>query len=122
TQKSLIQVLPNQTVLGAQARPGPLPMFGNLADRIAYRAALAKLPESNLVAGQKVIDRLQPELDGKIDAELSQTNQLLREHLWKRLKDWNVSPDYKVAFSTSDRLCWDYRLNSQPISWTPGPA
>ncbi len=117
TQRVGVQVMPNQQVTGARARPTPLPIFNNLADRIAYRAALSRLHESNIVAGQRVMERLQPELDTKIDAKLAEANTLFREQLWQRLTDWNVLPEYRAAFSSSDRLHWDYRLGNNPIPW-----
>ncbi len=117
TQKSMVQVMPNQLVTGAHARPTPLPMLNSLADRIAYKAALARLPESNLIAGQKVINRLQPEIDAKIDANLADVNSLIHQQVWTRLKSWNVMPDYKATFSSQERLFWDYRLGTQPLAW-----
>lgn len=121
TQRVGVQVMPNQQVTGARARPTPLPMFNNLADRIAYRAAMSRLHESNIVAGQRVMERLQPELDTKIDAKLAEANTLFREELWQRLTDWNVVPEYRAAFSSSDRLYWDYRLRSDPVPWQAPP-
>jgi len=115
TQKAVVQVMPNLMVTGAQTRPGPLSMFGNLGNRMAYRAAMARLPESNLIAGQKTISRLQPEMDQKIDSQLAEADKLVRDNLWKRLETWNVLPEYKAAFSTAERLHWDYRLRTDPV-------
>ena len=117
TQKAIVQVMPNQVVTGAQTNPGPLSMFGNLGNRMAYRAAIARLPESNMIAGQKTINRMQPEMDRKIDTQLAEADRAVRDNLWKRLEVWNVLPEYKAAFSTTDRLIWDYRLRTEPVPY-----
>lgn len=116
TQKATIQVLPNQTIVGAKSRPRPV--LGSLADKIAYKAAQARLPESNLIAGQRTMERLQPLVDSQIDQNLAETNRLIRQHLWTRLKEWGVLPQRKAAFSNHHRLYWDYRLGDQPIVWS----
>ena len=119
TQQTIVQVAPQQTVVGAQTRPMAIPLFNNMADRIAYRAAMNRLPQSNLIAGQKVISRVQPEIDQKIDAQLSAANEAIRNQLWTLLKEWNVQPEHKAAFSSAERLHWDYRLAEQPLTWIP---
>ncbi|MCG6154752.1 hypothetical protein [Rubinisphaera margarita] len=115
TQKAVIQVMPNQRVMNARTPQGRLPIFGRLADRIAYNAAVARTPQSNMIAGQRMLDKLQPQLDSEFDRQLSEADRSLQNDLWARLEDWNVAPQQKSAFSSADRLYWDYRLTEKMI-------
>jgi len=118
TQKAVIQVLPNQRVMNARTPQGRMPIFGRLADRIAYNAAVARTPQSNMIAGQRLLEKLQPKLDSEFDSQLSQVDRSLRNDLWARLEEWNVAPQQKSAFSSADRLFWDYRFTEKTVPFT----
>ncbi len=122
TQKAVIQVLPNQRVMNARTPQGRMPIFGRLADRIAYNAAVARTPQSNMIAGRRLLEKLQPQLDSEFDSQLSQADRNLQENLWARLEEWNVAPQQKAAFSSADRLFWDYRLTEKVIPFAAAEA
>ena len=121
TSKAIIQVMPNQRVLNARSLQGRMPIFGRLADQLAFNIAVNRTPQSNIAAGQKMLNRLQPELDGEIDKNLAQTNQLLNQQVWARLRDWNIEPHQKKTMSSADRLYWDYQIGSTNISYPDQP-
>ena len=121
TSKAIIQVMPNQRVLNARSLQGRMPIIGRLADQLAYNIAVNRTQQSNIVAGQKILNRVQPKIDTEIDRNLSQTNQLLKQQVWQRLRDWNIEPHYKNTMSSADRIYWDYQIGNTNIPYPEQP-
>ncbi len=115
TKKATLLVMPNQKVLGAQTRHSRMPLLGPLANQIALGAAIAHTPQSNLIAGQKLIRKLQPRIDTQTDQNLKLVNKTLKEKVWDRLEQIKMVPVRQSAFSTDKKLYSDFQFSSQPV-------
>ncbi len=115
TRKATLLVMPNQKVLGARTRHSRMPILGPLANQIALEAAIAHTPQSNLIAGQKLMRRLQPQIDTQTDQNLKLVNQSLKEKLWDRLEQLKLMPIKRAAFSTDNKLFIDFQFSKQPV-------
>ncbi len=115
TRKATLLVMPDQKVLGAHSRHSRMPLLGPLADQIALGAAVAHTPQSNLIAGQKLIRKLQPLIDTQTDQNLTLVNKELQEKVWTRLEQINLMPLSRAALSTGKKLIFDYRFSKQPV-------
>ncbi len=115
TKKATLLVMPNQKVLGAQTRHSRMPLLGPLANQIALGAAIAHTPQSNLIAGQKLIRKLQPQIDTQTDQNLKLANKALKEKVWDRLEQIKLVPVRQSAFSTDKKLYSDFQFSSQPV-------
>ncbi|MCA8986950.1 MAG: hypothetical protein KDA78_04885 [Planctomycetaceae bacterium] len=118
-QMAIIQVMPNQRVMSARTPQGRMPLFGRMADRIAYNVAVSRTGESNLHAGQRLIQRLQPELDRSLDTELAKVNKTLQEKVWTQATQQGIEPVASRSFSSADRMYFDYRWGESPLKFTP---
>ena len=116
TQKSTVLVMPNQKMIGAQSRLSNRPLIGPLADEIALRAAKMHTAQGNLVAGQKIVERLQPKIDSQIEQRLKLSNQWLKQNIWDRLEQLDLSPVSRSSFSTQDKLFFNYQFLEQPVN------
>lgn len=116
TLKATLSVMPDQKVVGVRTRHSRVPLLGPLADQIALGTAIVRTPQSNLIAGQKLIRRLQPQVDQQIEQNLKRANQWLQEKIWNRLEQSNLSPQSRSAFSTNDKLLLDYRFSEKPVN------
>lgn len=118
-QTAIIQVMPNQRVMSARTPQGRMPLFGRMADRIAYNVAVSRTGESNLHAGQRLIQRLQPELDRSLDTELAKVNKTLQEKVWSQATQQGIEPVASRSFSSADRMYFDYRWGESPLKFSP---
>ncbi len=119
TKKAVLTVMPNQIVLGAQTRHSMMPLLGPLADQIALGTAMARTPQSNLIAGQKLIRRLQPQIDTQTDQNLKKANQFLKEKIWDRLEQLKLAPARRSAFSTDSKIYADFQFAKQAVTQAP---
>lgn len=111
----------NQTLNAQTPLTGTL--FGNLANRIAYRVAENRQPQAEAIARQRVADRLYPKFDGEIDQRLADANQVLTGQLRSKLESTGLQPSSLKLCSSDSYLQMGIGLSQadEPVD-TPAPS
>lgn len=111
----------NQTLNAQTPLTGTL--FGNLANRIAYRVAENRRPQAEAIARQRVADRLYPKFDGEIDQRLGDANQVLTGQLRSKLENTGLQPSSLKLCSSDTYLQMGIALSQadEPVN-TPAPS
>jgi hypothetical protein len=109
----------NQT-LGAMT-PLRGSLIGGLADRIAFRAAERRKPESEAIARDRVVDKVYPEFNGKIDKQLSTANHLLERTVRQRLEVAKLVPSSQSVSTTDTCMSYAALVGSESVAASISP-
>ena len=121
TKHARVHVRARNQTLGAMT-PLSGSLFGGLADRIAFRAAERRKPESEAIARDRVVEKVYPAFDGEIDKQLTAANQLLEQTLRKRLEAVKLAPTTQSASTTDNRLIYAAMIGSDAGSSSISPV
>jgi hypothetical protein len=101
----------NQTVGAVTPFTGTL--IGGIADRIAFRAAEKRKPESEAIARDRVAERVFPEFDNGVDKQLGNANDQLEQRLRPILQRTNFMPSQQQLSSTDTYLNYSIQLGEE---------
>jgi hypothetical protein len=97
----MVYVDPNNTTVGAETKASGMPLFGALTERMAVRIAGKKRGESEAIAAQRLQARVVPQLDTRLNDEVTKANSRLQGETKKRLQDNGLYPE-RVRVRTSE--------------------
>ena len=120
TKHATVYVRARNQTLGAMT-PLTGTLFGGLADRIAYRAAERRKPESEAIARDRVVDKVYPEFDGEIDKKLSTANQQLEQTARKQLEAVKLVPSTQSVTTTDHCLTYAAMIGSATATASISP-
>ena len=120
TKHATVHVRARNQTLGAMT-PLSGSLFGGLADRIAYRAAERRKPESEAIARDRVVEKVYPAFDGEIDKQLTTANQLLEQTARKRLEAAKLAPTSCSVSTTDNRLTYAAMIGSDAANALTSP-
>jgi hypothetical protein len=110
TGAGTISVNPNNTTTGVATRFSRAPIFGRIADRIAYREAEARRGESQAIAAQRVESRVLPEFNREVNNAFAKSEQDLQTELYDHLRETGLYPDAMLYQTTETELRANTRL------------
>ncbi|MBC8116253.1 MAG: hypothetical protein H7062_17840 [Candidatus Saccharimonas sp.] len=120
TKHATVHVRARNQTLGAMT-PLSGSLFGGLADRIAYRAAERRKPESEAIARDRVVEKVYPAFDGEIDKKLTTANQLLEQTVRKRLETAKLAPTSQSVCTTDNCLTYAALIGSDAANTSLSP-
>lgn len=109
TRHAVVHVQARNQTLGART-PLTGTLFGDFADRIAYRAAQRKQPEAEAIARDRVAERVFPEFDSEVDKNLAKANEQLEGTVRKALRKSNLMPSQQLASSTDTSMTYSAQI------------
>jgi hypothetical protein len=112
TRHAIVHARANNQTVGAMT-PYSGTLIGSLADRIAYREAERRRPQSEQIARDKLVERVYPEFDSSIDHQLAMANDRLNDVVRPKLREWNMLPSVQKVASSGSHLFYCVQLGGK---------
>ena len=119
TRHAVVFVRARNQTLGAMTPLTGTPL-GAIANRIAYREAERRRPQSEAIARERVAERVFPEFDRAIDQQLASLNEQWDEKVLKWLKGADLLPTEQQVWTTETSLHYSAQFSADSPSPTLG--
>ncbi len=103
TLPAQINVYPRNTTTGIATGASGMPIFGQIANRIASDQVEAKRGEAEAITASRVRERVLPRFNSEVDSSFATQGQQLDKELFAGLRSTNLFPD-AYSYQTTDRL------------------
>ena len=114
---------PHNFTRGVRSPATGFPLLGPLVDQIVYSRAEARRPEAEAIAAERLKQRVLPEFDRNIDAELGRANAKLKSWIRPQLAKLKLNPDSMLFTSTDQHLVMNVRFGiARPDTRSPAAA
>lgn len=110
TSPAYTSVSANNTTTGASTRLSGVPLFGQVAQRVAIREATARRPQAESIAAGRVTEKVTPRFNQEVDQSFANATADLERNLYKGLKEAGLYPDREAYSSTHDKILISTRL------------
>ncbi len=94
----------NNTTTGATTRFSGMPLFGQMANRVAMREAAARRPQSEAIAQGRVSSRVTPKFNEEVDNAFAKATTQMDAELVQGLKAAGIYPDRQAFSSTGSEI------------------
>ncbi len=100
-----------------------VPLLGSWLDEYVIEEAIKRGPEAEAMTRQKIVDRVVPEFNRKINTSLAEANKELTNNTYRRLANQNLYPTNMRTFSTETHLLTDSMIrNLSELGGSPPPT
>ena len=119
TRSAVVFVDPQTQITGTSTPLDQVPVLGNIAGRIAYRAAEKRKPEADAIARQRVTQRVQPEFNRQIDEQLGKVNTALDRSVRTPLRELELLPSAERVCTNRTHLFYSAFLEGENAGREP---
>ncbi len=112
TRHALVSARAQNENLGASTRFDGTPLQP-IVTPFVLKAAEQRRPQAEAVARDRVVDRIYPEFDARIDRELAGLNDRLEASVQRPLRERNLLPSTQKCVSTDRELHYAARLSAE---------
>ncbi|WP_437202547.1 hypothetical protein [Planctomicrobium sp. SH664] len=124
-----VSVRANNQTVGASTKFSGLPLFGRIADNIAFREASSRTPQANAMAAGKISNEVRQKLNDEADRQFANASKELQTKTYGPLRKYDLYPDVIAVNSTDKELRFWSRLlgptevaGSRPAPMPPVPS
>ncbi|CAK9021805.1 Uncharacterized protein SCF082_LOCUS15498 [Durusdinium trenchii] len=109
TEPARVGVNANNRTVGATTKYSGLPLFGRIADNIAYKEAVSRTGQANAYTSRRISSELSGRLNRETDSEFAKASMKLEER-YGVLREYGLYPDAMQFSSTETQLRIQARL------------
>lgn len=109
TEPARVGVSANNRTVGATTKYSGMPLFGRIADNIAYKEAVSRTGQANAYTSRRISNELSSRLNRETDGEFSKASMKLEER-YGVLREYGLYPDALQLSSTETQLRIQARL------------
>ena len=110
SQPTRVGVNPNTQTVGASTNLSGVPLFGAIADNIAFNTAVRRTPEANAYTAQQISAQVRRELDAEANEQFEQAAMDLEANTYGPLREYGLYPDVLRLNTTQNALAIRSRL------------